>query len=108
MTIKKQYLKSRPEVKITFEIEQKDAKNATTVVLLSEHNQWHAIELKKLKSGKFKTIVNVSTENLASFQYTFQAIDDNNQKVMLLPLDADAYVDNGMTDGGQNAILQIA
>jgi len=108
MTIKKQYLKSKPEVKITFEIEKKDAQNATNIILLSEHNQWQAIELKQLKSGKFKVAVNVSTEQLASFQYTFQATDKSNQKIMLLPTDADAYVDNGMTDGGQNAVLQIA
>ena len=85
MTIKKQYLKSKPVVKITFEIEKKDTKNATNITLLSEHNQWQAIELKQLKSGKFKVAVNVSTEKLQSFQYIFQATDGNNQKVMLLP-----------------------
>ncbi len=108
MIIKKQYLKSKPEVKITFEIEKKDTQNATNITLLSEHNQWQAIELKQLKNGKFKVAVNVSTEKLESFQYTFQAIDDNNQTVMLLPKDADTYVDNGMNDGGQNAVLKIA
>ena len=108
MTIKKQYLKSKPEVKITFEIEKKEANNATSIALLSEHNQWEAIELKQLKNGKFKVTVNVSTETLTSFQYTFQATDSDNQKVMLLPTDADSYVDNGMNDGGKNALLQIA
>lgn len=108
MTIKKQYLKSKPEVKITFEIEKKDAANAANIVLLSEHNQWQALELKQLKSGKFKVAVNVSTEGLDSFQFIFQATDSDNQKIMLLPVDADAYVDNGMTDGGKNAVLQIA
>jgi hypothetical protein len=108
MTIKKQYLKSKPEVKVTFEIEKEDAKNATSIALLSEHNNWQSIELKQLKSGKFKVVVNISTEKSDSFQYTFQVTNDINQKVMLLPTDADAYVDNGMTDGGQNAILQIA
>ena len=108
MTIKKQFLKSKPEVKVTFEIEKKDAENATSISLLSEHNQWQAVELKQLKSGKFKVAVNVSTEKLSSFQYIFEATNSDNQKVMLLPADADAYVDNGMTDGGQNAVLQIA
>ncbi|MCP4321146.1 MAG: hypothetical protein GY951_16280 [Psychromonas sp.] len=108
MSIKKKYLKSKPEVKITFEIEKKDAQNATNITLLSEHNQWQAIELKQLKSGNFKAAVNVSTKKLENFQYIFQVIDDNNQTVMLLPKDADAYVDNGMTDGGQNAVLQLA
>jgi hypothetical protein len=106
MTIKKQYLKSKPEVKVTFEIEKEDAQNATSIALLSEHNNWQPIELKKLKSGKFKVVVNISTEKSDRFQYTFQVTNDD-QKVMLLPKNADAYIDNGMTDGGQNAILQI-
>ncbi len=108
MTIKKQYLKSKPEVKVTFEVDKKDAENATSISLLSEHNQWQALELKKLKSGKFKVVVNLSTEEPSSFQYIFQVTNSDDQTVMLLPADADAYVDNGMTDGGKNAILKIA
>lgn len=108
MTIKKQYLKSKPEVKVTFEIEKKDAENATSISLLCEHNQWQAIELKQLKSGKFKVVVNISTEASNSFQYIFEATNDDNQKFMLLPADAEGYADNGMTDGGKNAVLQIA
>jgi predicted RNA-binding protein len=108
MTIKKQYLKSKPEVKVTFEIEKKDAENATRITLLSEHNKWQALELKQLKSGKFKVVVNVSTEAEKSFQYIFQTTNIDNKKTMLLPTDADSYVDNGMTDGGKNAVLQIA
>ena len=107
MTIKKQYLKSKPEVKITFEIEKEDAQQADTIKLLSEHNDWQEIAFKKLKSGKFKLVFNVPTEKLESFQYTFQATMDDQQQA-LLPLGADSYVDNGMNDGGKNAILQIA
>lgn len=108
MTIKKQYLKSKPEVKITFEIEKKDAPNADSITLLSEHNEWQAIEFTKLKSGKFKTVFNVPTDKIESFQYTFQVMDADKQQVMLLPMGADDYVDNGMTDGGKNAVLKIA
>jgi len=107
MTIKKQYLKSKPEVKITFEIEKEDAQQADTIKLLSEHNDWQEIAFKKLKSGKFKIVFNVPTEKLESFQYTFQATVDDQQQA-LLPLGADSYVDNGMNDGGKNAVLQIA
>ncbi|MEI6896103.1 MAG: hypothetical protein V5786_01180 [Psychromonas sp.] len=108
MTItKKQYLKSKPEVKITFEIEKKDAKNASNISLLSEHNDWQEIEFKKLKNGKFTVVFNVSTKKLNSFQYTFQATCED-QKQTILPTDADTYVDNGMNDGGKNAVLKIA
>ena len=104
MIIKKQYLKSKPEVKITFEIAAQSAQDADNIVLLSEHNDWQAIEFKKLKNGKFKLAFNVSTERQDSFQYTFQA--DN--QVAITPIGADSYVDNGMNDGGQNAVLKIA
>ena len=104
MKIKKQYLKTKPEVKITFEITQQTAKNASNITLLSEHNNWQPIALKKLKNGIFKVAINVSTDQLDSFQYTFQA--DNQQTI--LPTGADSYIDNGMNDGGQNAILKIA
>ena len=108
MTIKKQYLKSKPEVKVTFEIEAKDSQNATSIVLLSEHNKWQPIEFKKLKNGKFKVMFNVSTEAVTNFQYTFQAKNADNQEFILPPAGADDYVDNGMNDGGKNALLQIA
>lgn len=108
MTIKKQYLKSKPEVKITFEIEKKDAQDADTITLLSEHNNWQAIDFKKLKSGKFKTVFNIPTDKLESFQYTFQVKGADEQVAMLLPMGADDYVDNGMNDGGKNAVLKIA
>jgi len=106
MIIKKQYLKSKPEVKITFEIEQQDAQNADSINLLSEHNNWTETEFKKLKNGKFKLVFNVLTEKLDSFQFTFQAMC-NGERHSLLPAGADGYVDNGMNDGGQNAILKI-
>jgi len=107
MTIKKQYLKSKPEVKITFEIAKDDAPQANNIKLLSEHNDWQEIAFKKLKSGKFKLVFNVPTDKLESFQYTFQATTDDHQHA-LLPLGADDYVDNGMNDGGKNAVLKIA
>jgi hypothetical protein len=108
MTIKKQYLKSKPEVKITFEIEPTDAQNAESITLLSEHNGWKAVEFKKLKSGKFKTAINVVTDKFDSFQYTFQVTCADKNQIMLLPMGADDYVDNGMNDGGKNAVLKLA
>lgn len=106
-TTKKLYLKSKPEVKITFEIEKEDAQNANNITLLSEHNDWQEIEFKKLKNGKFTLVFNVETDKLKSFQYIFQATYNDTTKT-ILPTDADQYVDNGMNDGGQNAVLKIA
>ncbi|WP_354625463.1 hypothetical protein [Psychromonas sp. MME2] len=108
MTIKKQYLKSKPEVKVTFEIEKEDAQNAQSIVLLSEHNNWAPIEFKQLKSGKFKVTENVSTEDRNGFQFIYKATLADGGEFTLLPAAADNYVDNGMTDGGKNAVVVLA
>ena len=108
MTIKKQRLKSKPEIKITFDIEKKDAQDAVSINLLSEHNQWEPIEFTVLKSGKFKLAINVSTAEATNFQYIFQATNSDNHQFMLLPEDADGHTDNGMGDGGQNAIMELS
>lgn len=108
MTIKKQYLKSKPQVKVTFEIEKQDTKEAQSILLLSEHNSWEPIEFKKLKSGKFKVATNISMEDRDGFQFIYKATATDGHEFLLLPENADNYVDNGMTDGGKNAVLVIS
>lgn len=105
MPIKTQYLKSKPQVKVTFEINKDDARDAQSVVLLSEHNNWQPIELKKFKNGKFKVSANIATDNIDRFQFTYKAKAADGHEFMILPEAADEYVDNGITDGGRNAVL---
>lgn len=108
MPIKKQYLKSKPQVKVTFEIEKEEALGAESIVLLSEHNNWNAIEFKKFKNGKFKVTEDIPTADLDSFQFIYVATAKEGNEFTILPTDADALVDNGMNNGGKNALLQIA
>ena len=108
MPIKKQYLKSKPQVKVTFEIEKIDAQDALSIVLLSEYNNWIPVEFKKFKNGKFKVAENISTDDRDSFQFIYKATAKDGNEFTLLPEGADNYVDNGMTDGGKNAVLVIA
>ncbi len=49
MPINKQFLKSRPEVKVTFAVEKEAAGEAEQVLLLGEFSQWQPIELKRMK-----------------------------------------------------------
>ena len=107
MPIKKQYLKSKPEVKITFEIEKKDAQDAQSIVLLSEYNDWKPVSLQKFKNGKFKIAENISTKACDGFQFIYKATSENGSEFTLLPEGADNYIDNGMTDGGKNAVLLL-
>lgn len=108
MSIKMQYLKSKPQVKVTFEIEKQDAKDAQQIVLLSSHNNWEPVEFKKLKNGKFKLAENISTEDQDNFQFIYKATAEDSSEFTLLPDDANDYIDNGITDGGQNAVLKVA
>ena len=108
MSTKIQYLKSKPQVKVSFEIKKKDAKDALSIVLLSEHNNWIPVALKKNKNGNFKVVENISTNDCNSIQFTYKATDKDGHEFMFLPEGADNYVDNGMADGGKNAVLVIA
>ena len=108
MPIKKQYLKSKPLVKVTFEIEKEEALGAKSIVLLSEHNNWQAIELKKFKNGKFKVTEDIPTAGNNSVQFIYIATANEGGEFTILPKDADALVDNGMNNGDKNALLQIA
>ena len=108
MSIKKQYLKSKPQVKVTFEIEKQDAKDAQQIVLLSSHNDWTPIEFKKFKNGKFKVVENISTQERDDFQFIYKVTAEDGSEFTATPSDADNYVDNGMNDGGKNAVLILA
>jgi|GEM_PF-983171 len=107
MPIKKQYLKSKPQVKVTFEIEKQDAQDAQCIVLLSEHNNWIPVELQKFKNGKFKVVESISLEDHDSVQFIYKATAADGREFTLVPDDADNYVDNGITDGGKNAVLML-
>ncbi|WP_160060263.1 hypothetical protein [Psychromonas sp. L1A2] len=108
MSIKKQFLKNKPMVKVTFEVSKEIANDATSINLLSEHNQWQPIEFKKFKNGKFKVAENISSEDRQGFQFIYQVTSETGIQSTLLPDDVDSYVDNGMNDGGKNAVLLLS
>jgi hypothetical protein len=107
MPITKQYLKSKPQVKVTFEIAKEDAQGAQRIVLLSDHNNWAPIELKKFKNGKFKHSEAISLADRNDFQFIYKVTAEDGNEFTLLPDDADKYIDNGITDGGKNAVVVI-
>ena len=108
MPIKKQYLKSKPQVKVTFEITKEDAQNAASVVLLSEHNNWAPLPFKMLKKGNFKVTANIPTDASNSFQFIYKATSEDGNQFTLLPGadEVDSFIDNNM--GGKNAVLNVS
>lgn len=108
MSIKKQVFKNKPIVKVTFEIDKEVAKNAISIHLLSEHNDWQEIEFKKFKNGKFKVSENISIKKHQHFQFIYKVISSIGVESTLLPEGLQHYVDNDMNDGGKNAVLIIA
>ncbi len=77
MSIKKQFLKSKPVCKVTFKITEEQAKHAKCVRLLGEFNDWNksAKPMKKLKNGIFTTTVELEAGKKYQFRYL---LDDQN------------------------------
>jgi len=103
MSLKKQYLKSKPVCKVTFLMEKDAAAGASKVELLGEFNNWNTAEpvsMKKLKDGSFKVVIDLPTENEYQFKYLLDGekwVNDSN---------ADKYVNNGI-DSEENSVLAL-
>ena len=71
MSIKKSFLKTKPQANVTFELPAEAAEGASKVTLVGEFNDWNetATELKKLKSGIFKTTLKLETGKEYQFRY---------------------------------------
>ncbi len=93
MSIKKQYLKTKPEANVTFQLAAETAPNASQVSLVGDFNNWDesSIEMKKLKSGAFKATVKLKTGREYQFRYLIDG------KVWENDWAADKYVPNNFT-----------
>ncbi len=103
VSIKKQYLKSRPVCKVTFRVEKDAAKSADKIYLVGDFNQWDdkATPMKRLKSGDFTQTVELETEQT---EYQFRYLND--QGVWENDWEADKYIPNGID--GENSVVQLA
>lgn len=99
MSISKQFLKSKPECKITFSVE---AKEASSVVVAGSFNNWNPkkLPLKKRKDGVFKGTLNLPINNSFEFKYLVdgkQWINDD---------EADQLIWNDFA-GSENGLIQL-
>jgi 1,4-alpha-glucan branching enzyme len=71
MSLKKQFLKSKPECKVTFSLPKKAVGNAKKVVLVGEFNNWSetATPMKKMKDGSVSISLNLATGREYHYRY---------------------------------------
>lgn len=71
MALKKQQMKSKSLVKVTFRLEKAAAPEAANVSLVGDFNDWnvYATPMKRLKDGAFK--VDVTLEPGRSYEYRY-------------------------------------
>ncbi|MFA3792355.1 isoamylase early set domain-containing protein [Aliiglaciecola sp. SL4] len=88
MSFKKQYLKSKPVCKVTFKLSKEEAKNAETVRLVGDFNDWdiETSPMKKLKNGSFSSTINLPADAEYQFRYLLDDEEWEND------WSADAYV----------------
>jgi len=98
MSIKKQFIKTKPVCKVTFSIEAKETKTAAVV---GDFNNWTAAdgELSKLKNGTFKGTFDLPVDNSYEFKYF---IDDS----YVNDSEADSYRWNDFANT-ENGVLEV-
>lgn len=98
MSIKKQFIKTKPVCKVTFTVVAKDAKS---VVVVGDFNNWNAAEgeLTKLKNGTFKAVIEIPKDTTYEFKYVIDGAFANEPE-------ADSQVWNDFA-GSENSVLSV-
>lgn len=98
MSIKKQFIKTKPVCKVTFSFE---AKEANEVAVVGDFNNWNPKEgeLSKLKNGTFKGLFEVPKDASYEFKYVVDGSFVNEPE-------ADSYVWNEFA-GNENSVLAV-
>ncbi|MEJ2286677.1 MAG: isoamylase early set domain-containing protein [Desulfobacterales bacterium] len=102
MSIRKQYLKSKPLCKATFRIPKETGGSARTAHIVGEFNNWtlFSTPMKKLKSGAFTTTLELEPGREYQFRYLLD------KKIWENESDADRSVPTPYGDG-ENSIIVI-
>ncbi|MBN2428923.1 MAG: isoamylase early set domain-containing protein [Deltaproteobacteria bacterium] len=102
MSLKKQYLKSKPLCKVTFTLPRELTNGAESANLVGDFNDWDktAAPMKRLKSGNFTATIDLPRNHEYQFRYLLdQAVWQNDNA-------ADRYVPNGFGDG-ENSVAEL-
>ena len=88
MSLKKQFLKSKPVCKVTFRLSRVAAKAAKTIHVVGEFNNWdvYATPMKCLKNGAFTVTIDLEQGREYQFRYLIDEMTWEND------WDADKYL----------------
>jgi 1,4-alpha-glucan branching enzyme len=102
MSIKKQYLKSKPECKVSFKLAKSTIGAADEAQVVGDFTGWQeeAIQMKKLKNGDFTCTVNLPVGKDYQFRYLVDGSQWYNDE------EADTYVNSGISTD-DNAVITI-
>lgn len=95
--IKKQYLKSRPVCKVTFELPK--TVSAESAQLVGDFTGWAAVPMEQLKDGRFKAVLELEQGREYEFRYLLNEQEWQNDE------EADKYVGNPFN--GENSVLAV-
>ena len=103
MSFKKQYLKSKPVCKVTFKLSAEESKEADSVKLVGDFNDWDVkdgVSMKKLKNGGFTTTLNLEKDKEYQFRYLLNDAEWEND------WEADAYVQSPVSHE-ENSLISL-
>ncbi|BBO74577.1 hypothetical protein DSCW_19940 [Desulfosarcina widdelii] len=102
MSIRKQFLKSKPVCKVTFKIPKEIEGEATLAHVVGDFNDWStsATPMKRLKNGGFSVTVDLETGRPYQFRYLLGKDSWENDP------DADGYVPTPFGDS-LNSVISL-
>jgi len=101
MSLKKQFMKSKPICKVTFHLSKEAVAKATKVSLVGDFNEWDtgATPMKKQKDGGFSVTLNLEQGREYQFRYL---LDDS---VWENDWCADKYVPSTIGDADNSVVV---
>ncbi|MEA3428711.1 MAG: isoamylase early set domain-containing protein [Thermodesulfobacteriota bacterium] len=101
MSIKKQYLKTKPVCKVTFRLPEEATKSVRSANIVGEFNDWniYATPMKRLKNGSF--IVTLDLEPNREYQFRY-LLDD---EIWENDEEADKHVLHPYGDGENSVVV---
>ena len=101
MSIKKQFLKTKPICKVTFQIPEVAGNSAKTAAVVGEFNHWSSLAhpMRRLKNGSFSTTIDLEKGRAYQFRYLLDKKKWENEP------EADQFVVSPYGDSENSVVL---